>query len=168
MPATRNDAAAKMTLTLPSDREIVLTRVFDAPRRLIFEALTRPEHVKRWWGWRTSTFLVCEMDFRPGGSWRFVQRGPDGSEVAFRGVYREIVPPERIVNTFEFEGLPGHISVETLTLVERDGKTTLTSTSRFDSAEDRDGMLRSGMEKGAAETYDRLAEHVAAMAARGE
>jgi uncharacterized protein YndB with AHSA1/START domain len=108
------------------------------------------------------------MDFRPGGRWRFVQRGADGSEVAFRGVYREIVPPERIVNTFEFEGLPGHVSVETMTLVERDGKTTLTSTSRFDSAEDRDGMLRSGMEKGAAETYDRLAEHVAAMAARGE
>jgi uncharacterized protein YndB with AHSA1/START domain len=168
MAATRDDAASKMTLTLPSDREIMLSRVFDAPRRLVFEALTRPEHVKHWWGWRTSTFLVCEMDFRPGGSWRFVQRGADGSEAGFRGVYREIVPPERIVNTFEFEGLPGHVSVETLTLVERDGQTTLTSTSRFDSVEDRDGMLRSGMEKGAAETYDRLAEYVAALPVRGE
>ena len=155
-----------LTVTLPSDLEIKMVRVFDAPRALVFEAHTSCEHVKHWWG--RGNPLDCEMDFRPGGSWRFVQRGPDGSEVAFRGVYREIVPPERIVNTFEFEGLPGHISVETLTLVERDGKTTLTSTSRFDSAEDRDGMLRSGMEKGAAETYDRLAEHVAAMAARGE
>ena len=168
MPATGSNTAGKMTLTLPTDREIVLTRVFDAPRRLVFEALTRPEHVARWWGWRTSRMLVCEMDLRPGGAWRFVQRGPDGKEFAFRGVYREIVPPERIVNTFEFEGLPGHVSVETLTLVERDGKTTLTSTSRFDSVEDRDGMLRSGMEKGAAETYDRLAEYVAALPVRGE
>jgi len=164
MAATRNSAASQMTLTLPSDREIVLTRVFDAPRRLVFEALTKPEHVRRWWGWRASTMPVCEMDFRPGGAWRFVQRGPDGKEAAFRGVYREIVPPERIVNTFEFEGLPGHVSVETLTLVERDGKTTLTSTARFDSVEDRDGILRSGMEAGAAETYDRLAEHLGAMA----
>ncbi len=103
------------------------------------------------------------MDFRPGGAWRFVQRGPDGNEYAFRGVYREIVPPERLVYTFEFEGMPG-VSLETLTFVEHDGKTTLTTSSRFPSVEARNGMLESGMEAGAAETMDRLAEYLGTMA----
>src|SRR5512145_922942 len=85
------------TLTMPSDREILITRVFDAPRRLVFEAISKPEHVARWWGPRCMTMLSCEMDFRPGGAWRFVSRGPDGNEYGFRGVYREIEPPERIV-----------------------------------------------------------------------
>ncbi len=149
---------ASLIVTLPSDREIVMTRVFDAPRRLVFEAHTKPEHVKRWWGPRRLTMVVCEMDFRPGGAWRFVHRGPDGQEYGFRGVYREIVAPERIVQTFEFDGMPGHGSLETLTLVEKHGKTTLTARSVFQSVEDRDGMLKSGMEAGARETMDRLAE----------
>jgi uncharacterized protein YndB with AHSA1/START domain len=147
---------SKTTLTLPSDLEIVLRRVFDAPRGLVFEAHTKPEHIRRWWGPGAFTLSVCEMDFRPGGSWRFVQRGPRGEEYGFRGEYREIVPPDRLVYTFEFEGMPGHVAIETLTFAEHDGKTTLTSTLRFDSAADRDGMLQSGMEKGAAETWDRL------------
>ena len=100
------------------------------------------------------------MDFRPGGRWRFVLRDMDGNEFGFRGEYREIVPPERIVWTFEFDGMPGHVSVETLVFEEHDGKTTLTGTSVFDSKEDRDGMLQSGMEEGAAETWDRLAEYL--------
>jgi uncharacterized protein YndB with AHSA1/START domain len=100
----------------------------------------------------------CQIDFRPGGTWRFVMRDPDGKEYAFRGEYREIVPPERVVQTFEFEGMPGAVSVETMALSERGGKTTVTATSRFDSIEARDGMLNSGMETGAAETYDRLEE----------
>jgi uncharacterized protein YndB with AHSA1/START domain len=152
-----------LTITLPSDREIVMTRVFDAPRRLVFEAHSKPEHVRRWWGPRRFTVAVRDMDFRPGGAWRFVHQGPDGTEYGFRGVYREIVPPERIVQTFEFEGMPGHVSVETLTLVERDGKTTLTTRSVFETREDRDGMLQSGMEAGAAETWDRLAEYLGGM-----
>jgi len=115
-------------------------------------------------GPRRFTLTVCEMAFRPGGAYRFVQRDTDGNEFAFRGEYREIVPPERIVHTFEFEGMPGHVSVETLALVEQDGKTTLTATSVFDSVEDRDGTLQSGMEAGARETWDRLAEHLGAMA----
>jgi uncharacterized protein YndB with AHSA1/START domain len=156
-------AAGGMTLALPSDREIVLTRVFDAPRRLVFEAHSKPEHVRRWWGHRGSTLSVCEMDFRPGGAWRFVERQADGREYGFRGVYREIVAPERIVQTFEFEGLPGHVSVETMTLVERDGRTTLTTCSLFETVADRDEMLRSGMEAGAGESLERLAKHVAAM-----
>jgi uncharacterized protein YndB with AHSA1/START domain len=147
----------------PQQPTIVMTRVFDAPRRLVFETHTSPEHVRHWWGRRGSTLPVCEMDFRPGGAWRFVERHPDGQEYAFRGEYREIVPPERIVWTFEFEGMPGHVSVETLTLIERDGRTTLRSRSLFDTLEDRDGMLQSGMEAGAAETMDRLAEYLGGM-----
>ena len=155
--------AGNVTVTLPSDREIVMTRVFDAPRELVFEAHSKCEHLTQWWGPRGHTLPVCELDFRPGGAWRFVSRGTDGGEDAFRGEFREIVAPERIVWTFEYEGMPGHISVDTLTLVEQDGKTTLTATSIFDSVEDRDGMLQSGMEAGATETWDRLAEHLKAM-----
>ena len=147
-----------LTVTTPSELEIVMTRVFDAPRELVWEALSKPQHMREWWGPRGFTMPVCEMDFRPGGAYRFVQQGPDGAEYGFRGEYREIVPPERIAWTFEFEGMPGSISLDTMTLTEEDGKTTITSTSVFDSVEQRDGMLESGMETGAAETYDRLAE----------
>jgi uncharacterized protein YndB with AHSA1/START domain len=98
------------------------------------------------------------MDVRPGGVWRFVQTGTDGSEFAFNGVYREIVPPERLVYTFEFEGMPGHVSLETVTLEDIDnGKTKMTDRILFETVEDRDGMLRSGMESGWAETMDRFA-----------
>jgi uncharacterized protein YndB with AHSA1/START domain len=153
-------SSSTLTLTLPSDREIVMTRVFNAPRELVFEAHSKPEHIKRWWGPRGYTVPVCDMDFRTGGAWRFVTRGPDGKEDAFRGEFREIVPPEKITWTFEWEGLPGHISVETLTFEDVGGKTKLTATSVFDSKEDRDGMIESGMEAGARETWDRLAELV--------
>jgi uncharacterized protein YndB with AHSA1/START domain len=104
------------------------------------------------------------MDVRVGGSWRYVSRDQDGIEFAFNGVYQEVVPPERIVCTFEFEGMPGHVSVDTATFEERDGRTMLTVRSRFETVEDRDGMLNSGMEAGFAETLDRLAEHVSSMA----
>ncbi len=161
MPARKNDP---LKVTLPSDREIVMTRTFDAPRRFVFEALSKCEHLKHWWGPRRYEVAKCELDFRPGGKWRFVQRGADGQEFAFRGEIREIVPNERVVQTFEFEGFPGHISVETLTLTEQDGKTIWTSRSVFDSVEDRDGMLQSGMEDGANETMDRLEEYLAEMA----
>lgn len=150
-------------LTLPSDREIVLTRVFDAPRRLVFEAHSRPEHVRQWWGRTGSTLSVCDMDFRPGGTWRFVERQTDGREYGFRGAYREIVAPERIVMTFEFDGTPGHVVLVTLTFLERDGRTTLTSHSLFETRADRDAMLRSGAEAGAGESMDRLAAHIAAL-----
>ncbi len=152
-----------MTVTTPSEREIVWTRSFDAPRGLVFEAYSKPEYLKRWMGPRGLEMTACEMDFRPGGTYRFVHRAPNGQEFAFRGQYREIVPPDRIVRTFEFEGMPGHVSVETLVLTERDGKTTITGTSAFDSVEERDGVLRSGMEEGAGESFDRLAEHLAAV-----
>ena len=155
MAARRSSA---LTVTTPSDREIVMTREFDAPRELVFDAHRKPEHMARWWGPRGYEMRVSEMDFRPGGSYRFVHTAPDGAEYGFKGEYREIVPPERIVWTFEFEGMPGQVSVGTLTLAEEDGKTILTSTSVFDSVEERDAMLATGMESGAAESYDRLAE----------
>jgi uncharacterized protein YndB with AHSA1/START domain len=150
----------ELTVTTPSDREIVMTRVFDAPRDLVFETHTSCEHMSKWWGPRKYTVGSCEMDVRPGGMWRIVHRGPDGQEHGFHGEFREIVRPDRIVWTFEYEGMPGHVSVETLILEEQDGKTTITATSVFDSVEDRDGMLESGMESGAAETYERLDEYL--------
>src|SRR6266511_336282 len=122
-----------------SDREIVMTRVFDAPRDLVFEAHSSCEHMSHWWGPRKYEIASCEMDFRPGGAWRIVHRGPEGEEHGFRGEFREIVRPERIVWTFEYEGMPGHVSVQTAMFEEHDGKTTLTSTAVFDSREERDG-----------------------------
>jgi uncharacterized protein YndB with AHSA1/START domain len=150
----------KLEVTTPSDREIQMTRVFDAPRELVFEAHSSCDHLKNWWGPRKYEIVSCDFDFRPGGKWRIVHRGPDGEEYAFRGEFREIVRPERIVWTFEFEGMPGNVSVETLTLEEHNGKTTFTSTSVYDSVEQRDGMLESGMEAGAAESMDRLDEYL--------
>jgi uncharacterized protein YndB with AHSA1/START domain len=150
-------SSSALTITLPSDLEIVLTRTFDAPRALVFKTMTDPALIPQWWGPQAYTTTVDRMDVRPGGKWRFVNGMPDGRRTGFHGVYREITPPERLVYTFEWEGLPGHISTETVTFDERDGKTTLTNTVRFDSVQDRDGMLRSGMEKGATETMDRLA-----------
>src|ERR671919_13844 len=150
----------KLKVTTPSDKEIAMSRVFDAPRDLVFEAHTSCEHLSNWWGPRKYEIVSCEIDFRPGGAWRIVHRGPDGEEYGFRGEYREIVPPERIVWTFEFEGMPGQVTEETMTLEEHDGKTTFTTKSVFDSVEARDGMLESGMESGAAETMDRLDEYL--------
>ena len=153
-------SSSKMTLTLPSDRVIEVARVFDAPRELVWKAYTDPAAIPHWWGPRGHTTTVDEMDVRPGGAWRYVSRDANGNEYAFHGEYREVVPPERLVATFEFEPMPGHVSVETLTLVEHEGKTTLTNRSVFDSVEDRDGMMQSGMEAGLRETYDRLAEYL--------
>jgi uncharacterized protein YndB with AHSA1/START domain len=155
-----------LTVTLPSDLEIRMTRVFDAPRDLVFEAHTSCEHMQNWWGPRGYEFASCDIDFREGGGWRVVQRAPDGAEHGFRGEFREITRPARITWTFEYEGMPGHVSVETLTLTEESGRTTLNVVSVFDSKEDRDGMLNSGMESGASETWDRLAEYVQTLAAR--
>lgn len=157
-------SSSALTLSLPSDREIVLARVFDVPRALVFEAHTTCEHLKHWWGPRKYEVTACENDLRPGGAWRMVHRDAEGNEFAFRGEYREIVPPQRIVRTFEFEGMPGHVSLETLVLTEQGGKTTLTNTVLFDSKEDRDGMVASGMKDGASESMDRLDEYLRTMA----
>jgi uncharacterized protein YndB with AHSA1/START domain len=146
-----------MRVTLKSNLEIEFSRVFDAPRRLVFEAHAKPEHVRRWWGPHGSV-TSCDLDFRPGGKWRFVVRTGGGKEVAFFGEYREIVAPERFVWTFGFDGMPGPAGLETYTFTEADGKTTLVAVGHFDSIESRDAAIQSGMEKGAAETWDRLEE----------
>ncbi len=153
-------ASSGLTVTTPSELEILMTRELDAPRDLVFEAHTSCEHMSNWWGPRKYEIAKCEIHFQEGGQWRVVHRGPDGDEHAFRGEYREIVRPERITWTFEFEGFPGQISVETMTLEEHDGKTTFTATSVYDTVEDRNGMLESGMESGAVETMERLDEYL--------
>ena len=150
--------------TTPSDTDITLTRVFDAPRQLVFEAMTKPEHVRRWWGILDERYSVtlCEIDLRPGGRWRFVGRGPMG-EVAFRGVYREVAPPERLVYTETYEAFPDGESIVTQLLTEEGTKTRLTITARYESKDVRDYVLGTGMERGAAISYDRLEDVVTEM-----
>ena len=140
----------------PGKQEIVITRVFDASRELVFKTSMDPNLIPKWWGPRSLTTTVDKMDVRPGGVWRYVQRDSDGNEFAFHGVYHEI-SPSRFVQTFEFEGMPGHVLLEICTFEDIDGKTKLTEKSVFESIEDRDGMLKSRMEEGAKETLDRLA-----------
>jgi uncharacterized protein YndB with AHSA1/START domain len=146
-----------LKVTLAGDREVLMTRVFDAPRRLVFDAVTRPELFKRWFGPRGWSVVVCEIDLRVGGAWRTVLRGPDGQTMGMSGVYREIVAPDRIVSTESFDDFPGE-SLNTLSFAESGGKTTFTCRVQYPSKEVRDAVIQSGMEHGAAETYDKLAE----------
>lgn len=141
----------------PETHEIVVTRAFNAPRELVFQTFVDPTLIPQWWGPTRLTTTVDQMDLRMGGVWRYIQRDTAGNETAFRGVYHEILAPERLVFTFEWEGMPGHILLETATFTERDGKTILTDSSVFQSVADRDGMLHSGMEEGVNESYQRLA-----------
>ena len=157
--------AGTLKLTTPTDREITMTRVFDAPRCLVFDAFTKPELVKQWLlgppGW---TMPVCEIDLRVGGAYRYVWRHADGREMGMGGIYREIVPQERLVCTelFDKAWYPGE-SLVTTTLVEQGGRTTLTSTMLYVSQETRDAVLKSGMERGVAASYDRLEELLASI-----
>jgi uncharacterized protein YndB with AHSA1/START domain len=158
--------AATATVSTPSDREIRIERYFDAPRELVFQAFTDPELIPEWWGPRGTTTVVDTMDVRAGGSWRVVLTAEDGGENAFRGTYREVSPPERIVQTFEWEGMPGHVAVETVTFEEVGDRTKITNVSLFHTTEERDGMLSSGMESGMNETYARLDELLARLRSR--
>ena len=158
MPVSHVANSESFKVTTPSDREITITRLFDAPRHLVFEAMTKPEHVRNWWGILDDRYSVteCTIDLRVGGSWRFVGRGPDGQAPAFYGVYREINSPERLVYTEIFEPFPDVESVVTQILTEERGKTRITITSLYPSLEVRDMVLKTGMEDGAALSYDRL------------
>lgn len=140
----------------PSDREVVITRLFDAPREMVFQASTNPDLIPQWWGPESYMTRVEKMDMRPGGEWRFVQRDGAGNEYVFKGVYREVIPPEKESHTFEFEGMPGHILIETSTFEDLNGKTRLKITELFQSREDRDGMFSSGMKQGATESANRM------------
>lgn len=154
----------KLRITTRGDREIVMTRMFEAPRKLVFDAFTKPELVRQWLlgppGW---SMPVCEIDLRVGGSYRYVWRHEKGHEMGMGGVYREIVAPERIVSTEKFDQswYPGE-AVGTLVLVERGGKTTVTQTVLYDTAEARDGVMKSPMEEGVAAGYDRLEQILSA------
>lgn len=155
---TRDDT----TITLPSDTEMLIKRSFNAPRELVWKAMTTPEHVRHWYGPRGTEITKCEIDLRVGGKWRFVMRAPDGREVGFRGEYREILAPKRAVQTWCFEPFPDATSVETMTLDERDGRTYMTTHVQHKTKENRDGHLNSGMEGGMRETFQRLDELLAA------
>jgi len=149
-----------LKVTTPTDCEIVLTRVFDAPRNMVFDAFTKPELLKRWFGPRGWNLVTCEVDFRVGGKWRFILQGPDSRKMGMYGVYREIDAPKRTVHMESFDDFPGESQV-TSVWIEQNGKTTLIATVLAASKEARDAVLESGMEHGAAETYDRLAELLA-------
>jgi uncharacterized protein YndB with AHSA1/START domain len=165
MPVSRAANSDTFKTTTPSDREIVLTRLFDAPRQLVFEAMSKPEHVKRWWGCLDERYSmpVCEIDFRPGGKYRFVGRGPDGNYPAFYGEYREIDAPGRVVFTEIFEPFPDVESIVTSVLTEEGGKTRLTVTCLYPTVQVRDMVLSTGMERGAGISYDRLEEVAASL-----
>jgi uncharacterized protein YndB with AHSA1/START domain len=161
-----NSVANKDTfkVTTPSEQDIEMTRLFDAPRHLVFDAMTKPEHVKQWWGQLGEGYSVpvCEIDLRPGGAWRFVNRHPKG-EAAFYGEYREIAPPGRLVFTEIFAPFPDTVSVVTAVFTEEGSKTRLTITARYPTLEVRDMVLETGMANGAAISYDRLEDVVAGL-----
>jgi len=148
-------------VTLPTDEQILITREFDAPKHLVYRAWTTPELVERWWHANRGEVKSIDIDLRVGGSWRYVMETPDGFEVAFHGEYRELVPDERIVSTEVYEGFPDGEAVDTLTLSEEDGRTTLSILVQHSSKEHRDGHIESGMEDGMQDAFD-LLEQVAA------
>ena len=141
------------------ERAFTMSRVFDAPRELVWKVCTDPELLPKWWGPRGITTIVDKMEVKVGGVWRYIQKDAEGNEYGFNGVFKEVRAPERLAYTFEFEPMAGHVSTETITFEELpDGKTKITSRTTFDTLEDLEGMLQSGMEGGAVETWDRLEE----------
>lgn len=152
-----------LTITTPTDREVMMSRVFDAPPHLVFDALTRPELLKRWYGPKGWTLDICEIDLTVGGKWRFVSRNPAGKVIGQYGTYVEIVPAERLVNTESWEDWDPGETLVTTTLAEQDDQTLLTSRMLFPSQEVRDIVLKSGLEHGAAENYEKLDEALARM-----
>ena len=147
--------ATKAQVTTPTEREIRTERIFNAPRERVWEAMTDPELVAQWWG-RGNKVVIERMEVQRGGHWRFVEHGPDGVN-GFEGRYREVTPPERVVQTFEWDGMPGHVIVETMTLEDLgNGRTKMVTLSLFHTPEERDGMLHSGMEQGMNQSYEAL------------
>lgn len=161
---SETDSVGETTITTPSDREVVMARTFEAPRTLVWDAYTKPEHVQRWLlgpeGW---TMPICEIDLRPGGEWHFLWRRPDGDELVMRGVYREIVPPERLVNTESWGG-EWPETENTVQLFEENGATTVTTTILYPSTEARDAAIATGMADGAERSYGLLDEYLRTLA----
>lgn len=150
----------------PGIPQIIIEREFDAPRDLVFRAYTDPELIVRWLGPRELTTRIEEYDVRDGGRWRYVSIDPEGNEYGFHGLFHGTPSPDATVQTFEFEGVPGHVALETLTMTERDGRTLVRTVSSFQSVEDRDGMVESGMEHGVHDSDERLSELLATMRTR--
>jgi len=146
----------KATLEFPADTDILITRTFQAPADLVYEAMTTPEHVRRWWGAGHGEVTTCDIDLRVGGAWRFVLTQPDGSEVAFSGEYLELDPPGRTVHTERYEAVPAPPSTITTSYDEHDGATTMRALCRYDSKETRDAVIASGMETGMNSSYDAI------------
>ncbi|HEY9502118.1 MAG TPA: SRPBCC family protein [Pyrinomonadaceae bacterium] len=151
-------SADALEITTPTEREVVLKRIFDASRELVFDALTTPELLKRWYGPTGWTLILCEIDLKVGGNWHFVVERPDGKKIGQKGVYHEVIRPERIVNTESWEDWDPGETLVTTTLVEINRKTMLTSISLFPSQEVRDIILKSGLDDGAKQSYQRLAD----------
>ena len=149
----------------PGIPQIIIEREFDAPRDLVFRAYTDPELVVQWLGPRDLTMKIEEYDVRDGGKWRYISTDADGNDYGFHGVFHGTPSPESTVQTFEFEGMPGHVAMDTLTLVERDGRTLVRTVSSFQSVEDRDGMVASGMERGVRDSDERMGELLAKLQA---
>jgi uncharacterized protein YndB with AHSA1/START domain len=162
-----NTTTSKLQITTPSDLEIVMTREFNAPRVLVWQAWTQPEHVKNWWGCAASTITHCEIDLRVGGTWRYVM-DVNGEEFGFHGVYREIHAPEKLVHSQIFEPMPQHEVLVTVVFEERNGVTTMTETLLHANKEARDGHLQSGIETGAAQSMDKLDEVLASLAGENQ
>lgn len=151
------------SVTTPTEREIRIERVFNAPRERVWKALTDPALVAQWWG-RGNNLTIERMELQRGGHWRFVEHAPEGTH-GFEGRYREVTPPERIVQTVEWDGMPGHVAVESMTLEDLgDGRTRVVTVSLFHTPEERDGMLQSGMEQGLEQSYTALDQVLARMA----
>jgi uncharacterized protein YndB with AHSA1/START domain len=160
MMGTSSAAVGTSAVTTPSDREIRVERIFNAPRERVWRAYTDPELVAQWWG-RGNKLVIERMEVERGGHWRYVEHGPEDVH-GFEGRYREVSPPERIVQTFEWDGMPGYVAVDTATFEDLgDGRTRVVSTSLFHTTEERDGMLNSGMEQGLDESYAALDELLA-------
>ncbi|GAA1270465.1 ATPase [Planotetraspora silvatica] len=145
----------------PGTSQIIIEREFDAPRDLVFRAYTDPELLVQWMGPRDLTMKIEEFDVRDGGKWRYISTDADGNDYGFHGVFHGTPSPDATVQTFEFEGVPGHVALEKLTLEERDGRTHVRTVSSFQSVEDRDGMVASGMERGVRDSDERLEELLA-------
>ncbi|GGS95479.1 ATPase [Planobispora rosea] len=165
---TSREQGEGLTVRALSGTGLLLTRTFAAPRRLVFDAFTRPELLRRWHGARGWHLVVCEVDLRAGGAWRFVSRGPDGAEMGLGGTYHEVDAPGRLVHSEIHDGWEEGEALVTTVFGERDGRTEMTTTVRYPSREIRDGVLRTPMERGAGEAYDRLAEMLDEMTLKGE
>jgi uncharacterized protein YndB with AHSA1/START domain len=155
MNTSANQPVSTAAITTPTDREVRVERIFNAPRELVWRAFTDPKLVAQWWG-RGNKLVIERMDVERGGHWRYVEHAADGVH-GFEGRYREVTPPERVVQTFEWDGMPGYVAVTTATFEDLgDGRTKVISTSLFHTVEERDGMLHSGMEHGLNESYAAL------------